>query len=79
MAILPKATGDFIQPLSNYLWHVFVELEQSYNLYGPANDSKLPKKFWRKRRKLNTIPQSYSNQNSLVLAQKADTQINGTE
>ena len=75
----PKQSTDSIQPLSNYQWHFFyrtgtknlkicMETQKTLN-----NQSSLEgkKRNWRNQTPwLQTILQSYSSQNNMVLAQK---------
>ena len=68
-----------MQSLSNYQWHFFTELEQK-NLKICMETEKTPnsqssleekKRSWRNQApRLQTILQSYSNQDNMVLAQK---------
>ena len=74
----PKQSEDSMQSLSNYHWHFSQNWNKKvHNLYGntktPNSQSNLEKerRSWRNQAPwLQSILQSYSNQDSMVLAQK---------
>ena len=77
MAVLPKQSAYLMQSLLNYQWH----FSQKKNLYITMKDLELPQQCWKKKKKkeqirshniarLQALLECYSNQNSMVLAQR---------
>ena len=78
MTILPKQSTDSMQFLSNYQWHFSQNGNKKFfDLYGNTQKTlngqmNLEKEEWNWRSQpasLQTILQSYSHQDSMVLAQ----------
>ena len=74
----PKQSTDSMQSLSNYQWHFSPELEHKLQFVWRPKRSLIAKVILRKKKRnwrnqlswLQTILQSYSHQDRMVLAQK---------